>query len=86
MADIKADLRRYILENYFRGEAGSHLDDSTSLITSGLIDSIGVIGLINFIESRFDIEFMPREIGLHNLETVEQIHDAIQKKLETKAL
>ncbi|MGO9085510.1 MAG: acyl carrier protein [Terriglobales bacterium] len=82
--DIQAVVRQYILEKHLRGEYGEGFEDTTPLISSGIIDSIGVLDLVNFIETRFKIEFMPREIAPHNLETVEQIHLAIQKKLDTK--
>jgi acyl carrier protein len=51
------------------------------LITSGIIDSIGMLGLVDFIESRYAIEFMPREIDVHALDTVERIASLIRAKL-----
>jgi acyl carrier protein len=83
--NIQAVVRQYILEKYLAGEYSEGFEDTTPLISSGIIDSIGVLDLVNFIESRFKIEFMPREIAPHNLETVEQIQLAIQKKLDTKS-
>jgi len=82
--NIQAVLREYILENHLRGEYGEGFEDTTPLLSSGIIDSIGVLNLVNFIESHFAIEFMPREIAPHNLETVQQIQQAIQKKLDGK--
>lgn len=82
--NIPAVVRKYILENHLRGEYSERFEDTTPLISSGIIDSIGVLDLVNFIESRFEIEFMPREIAPRNLETVEQIQQAIQRKLDTK--
>ncbi len=82
--DIKGTVRQYIFENHLGGELSQSLQDTTPLITSGLIDSIGVLSLINFLERRFAVEFTPREIGLHDLETVERIHQAIHRKLESK--
>ena len=36
--------------------------------------------LVAFLESRFDVEFMPREIDVHSLDTVERIEVLIRKK------
>jgi acyl carrier protein len=80
--EIRAAVRQYVAENYLRGEQARDLRDDTPLISTGVIDSIGVIGLVSFLESRFGIEFMPRDIDLHHLETVRQIEDVIKKKLE----
>jgi acyl carrier protein len=54
------------------------------LITSGIIDSIGMLGLVDFIESRYAIEFMPREIDVHTLDTVERIESLIRAKLSSR--
>jgi acyl carrier protein len=81
--EIKAALRQYILEHHFKGESGRSLQDDTPLLTSGIIDSIGVLGLIGFVEIKFGIEFMPRELDRDRLETIERIHEAIKTKLET---
>jgi Phosphopantetheine attachment site. len=80
--EIRAAVRQYVAENYFRGDQARDLRDDTPLISTGFIDSIGVIGLVGFLESRFGIEFMPRDIDLHHLETMRQIEDVIKRKLE----
>jgi acyl carrier protein len=54
------------------------------LITSGIIDSIGMLGLVDFIESRYAIEFLPREIDVHTLDTVERIEAVIRTKLSLR--
>ncbi len=79
--EIKTEVRQYVIENFLSDAPDASLEDSTRLVTSGLIDSIGMIGLVDFIEGRFAIEFMPREIGVHNLDTVDQIEELIRKKL-----
>lgn len=79
--ETKADLRRYILESFPAG--GIKLEDSTPLITGGLIDSVGMISLVRFIEQRYKIEFRPKEIDAHRLDTIDAIAELIQGKLET---
>ncbi len=81
--DIPAVVRQYVVETHLGGTS-MKLDDTTPLISSGIIDSIGVLDLVNFIESRFKIEFLPREIAPRDLETVAQIQQSIQKKLDSK--
>jgi len=40
-----------------------------------------MIGLVSFLEARFKVEFVPREINVHSLDTLEQIEELIRKKL-----
>ena len=77
--EIKAQIRTYISENFLPPQES--LQDDTPLISSGLIDSIGMIGLIAFIESRFGIEFHPREVEAEKLDTLTRIEALIERKL-----
>lgn len=82
--EIKEIIYTYICETYLKNEENSSLKHDTPLLTSGIIDSIGVLGLINFIETRFGIEFMPRELDRDRLETIERICEAVRKKMEIR--
>jgi len=79
--EIKAAVRQFIAENVLLGVHQTTIDDATPLVTGGLIDSIGMIGLVAFLEAHFKVEFEPREINVHNLDTLEQIEELIRKKL-----
>jgi amino acid adenylation domain-containing protein len=78
--DIKDALRQYF-KTYRKGAESPDLLDDTPLVSSGIIDSIGIVGLIDFIENKFGIEFMPRELDRDSLETIERIEKAIRIKL-----
>jgi acyl carrier protein len=82
--DIKEILHQYIHSNFLKGEQARNLQYNTPLLSTGIIDSIGVLGLINFIESSFSIEFKPRELDRDRLETIERMHEAIKKKLDAQ--
>jgi acyl carrier protein len=79
--EIKAEVRQFIAENVLLGVHQTTIEDATPLITGGLIDSIGMIGFVAFLESRFAVEFMPREIDVHSVDTVERIEELIRRKL-----
>jgi acyl carrier protein len=78
---IKQAVRQFISENVLLGLHQTTIDDATPLVTGGLIDSIGMIGLVAFLEARFEIEFMPREIDVHSLDNLDRIEELIRKKL-----
>jgi acyl carrier protein len=82
--EIKSAVRQFIAENVLLGVHQTTIEDATPLVTGGLIDSIGMIGLVTFLEARFKVEFVPREINVHSLDTLEQIEALIQKKLASQ--
>jgi acyl carrier protein len=81
--DYKQEIRGYVAEHFLPG--GQGLEDTTPLISGGLIDSIGMLGLISFMESRFGVEFMPREVDAHTLDNLNLIAALIHRKVAAKA-
>lgn len=79
--EIRTEVRKYVVENFLAASPNT-IVDTMPLITGGIIDSIGMISLVAFLERHFDIEFMPREIDVHCLDTVERIEEVIRKKLD----
>ena len=80
--DVKGRVRLYVQSNFVLAAPPNRLDDATPLITSGIVDSIGMIGLVAFIEDRFKIELQPSEINVHGLDTLERIDTLVRSKLE----
>ena len=81
--DYKQEIRGYVAEHFLPG--GQGLQDTTPLISGGLIDSIVMLGLISFMESRFGVEFMPREVDAHTLDNLNLIAALIDRKLAAQA-
>ena len=81
--EIRNEVREFVARQYLPDASAETVTDTMPLITSGIIDSIGMLGLVDFIESRYAIEFMPREIDVHALDTVERIESLIRAKLSS---
>ena len=79
--EIKAKLRAYILQHHLRGEYESNLKDDTPLRTSGIIDSIGTIELVSFVENTFNIELEAHETGIENFDRIDDLAALIAGKL-----
>jgi acyl carrier protein len=79
--DIKAEVRQYVAKKFLADGQDFALEDTTPLVTGGIIDSIGMVGLIAFVEGRFGVDFMPREVDVHNFDTVERIERLVLNKL-----
>ncbi len=77
--EIKRELTAYILEHFFQGNADS-LTSETPLLTSGILDSISALQMVDFIEERFGIEFEAHEVDQENLNSIETIARFISSK------
>jgi acyl carrier protein len=72
-------IRTYIIENLLLGQ-GEAIDDDTSLLDAGALDSTAAMELVSFLEQAFQVQIQDREINPDNLETVSRISAMIQRK------
>lgn len=73
-------IRQYLLSEYLDEGDAATFTTKTPLITSGLIDSISILQVVDFLEENFGFEFEPHEVDQSNLNTVELILQFIQEK------
>jgi acyl carrier protein len=73
-------VRDYILEEFLPGEDPSELREDTPLITGGVLDSIGTLRLVTFLEERFHVTLEAHEAGVEHLDTLERIARLLESK------
>lgn len=76
---IAGTVKAYILEEFLPGESPSSIDETTPLITGGIIDSIGTIKLVSFLEKTYNIQFKAFEFN-DNLDNIKSIVRVVEKK------
>ena len=77
--------RAYITENFLYMRRDFRLDDNDSLLGSGIIDSMGVMEVIAFIETEFGIEVGDEEVTEENLGTIRAISKYVVARSEAAA-
>lgn len=82
MSVTKTQVRDFIVENFLFGEDDG-LEDSTSFLEQGIIDSTGVLELILFLEQAFDIRVADEEVLPENLDSLVQVEAYVARKLAT---
>lgn len=73
-------IREYVSENFLYMRPDLEIESDTPLLESGVLDSMGVIELIQFLESEFNIELDDGEITEDNLETIEAATELVVRK------
>lgn len=76
--DISTKIKQY-LEELLRDKADG-LENTSPLISSGVLDSIAALQLVTFLEDTFDIKIKAREVGIDYMETVEDITKLVVSK------
>lgn len=80
MADTASAVRGFIVENFLFGDSDRHLDDAASLVGEGVVDSTGVLELIEFLESEFEIRISDDESVPANLDSIASIERFVEAK------
>ena len=62
-----------LLNASYGGAHGAEIAPDTPLLSSGLIDSVSTLELVDQIERTFNLEFAPHEVDRDNLDTAEKI-------------
>ena len=73
-------LRKFILENYLFTEDEAALKDDDSFLDSGILDSMGVLELIAFLDEDLSINVEGDEVVPDNLDSVNKVMAFISKK------
>ena len=79
--DIKTQLRRYIAENLLFSENGFQYNNDDSLLDEGIVDSVGVMELLAFLEQAFQVDVEDHEITPDNFDSVNRLTRYIAHKL-----
>ena len=80
MSESLSIIREYLLESDDPVDEGD-LESSTSLLEDGVLDSLRLMKLIQFIGERFEIELEPDEVVAENYRTLESIASLVERKL-----
>jgi acyl carrier protein len=70
----------FIGEELLRGDGQVSVDPNTSLISTGILDSLALLKLLLFIEERFTLKVKDGEVNPSNFETVNRITAFIESK------
>jgi len=71
--------REFIVDNFLYGD-GNILQDHTSFMGEGIVDSTGILELITFLEQTYEIKINDDEIVPENMDSLESISVFLAKK------
>lgn len=67
--DMQAILTDYVRKEFLHGR-GNAIDPSDDLLDSGIINSIGLLKLVAFVEENLDIEVPPEDVVYENFHSI----------------
>jgi acyl carrier protein len=78
--NIEDKIREFIVKNLYYAE-GASLSDDASFLAEGVIDSMGAMELVAFVESEFKIKVEMSEVVVKNFDSIHKMADFVRRKL-----
>ena len=80
MSEPKETIRAFVVENFLFG-SDENLEDNTSFLDEGIIDSTGILELVSFLEEEFSITVDDEELTPENLDSINNATAYLGQKL-----
>ena len=80
--DISEKLSNYITDEFIEDKQAS-IAYREDILNTGIIDSIGMIRLVNFIEQEFNIQVLSEDMTFDNFRNIERITDYVKQNNPT---
>jgi acyl carrier protein len=80
--EISTRIGKFISKT-FLFDAEKTVDEKASLLNTGVIDSTGVLELISFIETSYNIKFADDDLVADNFDSIERITKFVSHKLNS---
>ncbi|GEM_PF-199049 len=78
--DMKSTLKAFIIESFMLGAESTDFLDEDSFMEKGIIDSTGVLELLQYIEETFEIKVEDDEVLPENLDSLVNLECFIKRK------
>jgi acyl carrier protein len=76
---LRKQIRDFVTTNFYVADPNT-LEDTTSLLEQGIIDSTGVLEVIMFVETAFGVTVEDAEMLPENLDSIERIAAFVERK------
>jgi acyl carrier protein len=80
LPNLEAEIRKFITENMLFSADGFHYGDDDSLLEAGIVDSIGVMELVAFVDKTYKITVPPEDILPDNFDSVSRLANYIRRR------
>ena len=75
-------ITQFIKDNFLLGDQYKNLDENISLYEKRIIDSTGILEIVDFIEEKFGIAVEDDELVPDNLDSIMKMSKFVHRKLE----
>ena len=71
--NTRETIKEFISEHFIKGDSTKNISNDGSFLEEGIIDSVGVLELVAFIEETFNFRVEDEELVPENLDSVNKL-------------
>lgn len=80
MRDVGAEIKQFILTEVAAELNLECLEDNEPLIESGIVDSLGVLKIMAFLEESFGLDLSSDQVKLENFKDIDTIRNLVERQ------
>lgn len=80
MQQIEQEVRQFVIDNFVFDNATRSFSNNDSFFDNGLVDSMGVLTLVEFVRDKYGIEAQDDELLPDNWDSVSRIANFVRAK------
>ena len=77
---MRDKIKAFVVENFLFGKDNG-LEDDTSFLEEGIIDSTGILELVSFLEEDYSISVEDEELVPENLDSINNVVEYLKRKI-----
>ena len=81
MQQIEQEVRQFVIDNFVFETSGTGFSNDASFFDTGLLDSMGVLTLVEFVREKYGITVEDDELQPENWDSVNRIATFVQARL-----
>ena len=82
MQNLAQEIRRFITDNFLFGKTRKDFTDEVSFLDIGIIDSTGVLELVNFLEETYSFKVQDEDLVPANLGSIKSVAEYVARKVK----
>jgi acyl carrier protein len=79
MDETTQKIKQFIVDEFMPDVSVDELDSDFDLLTGGVVDSLGLLQVVAWLETEFDVTVDESELGPESFRTVDAIKDYVEK-------
>ena len=80
--DIVDIISKFIMNNFLLSNQKENIDVNISLYENRIVDSTGVLEIVDFLEEKFGIKIEDDELVPDNLDSINKMSKFVQRKID----